>query len=57
MAAALLAMARVLGGDGFGADALLLLCFAAMLPWNALGFWNALVGLLISTAAGTRSVS
>ena len=48
MAAALLAMARVLGGDGFGAaDALLLLCFAAMLPWNALGFWNALVGLLI----------
>ena len=36
MAAALLAMARVLGGDGFGvADAILLLCFAAMLPWNA----------------------
>jgi membrane glycosyltransferase len=48
VAAALLAMARVLGGDGFGvADAFLLLCFAAMLPWNALGFWNALVGLLI----------
>ncbi|HEX6010708.1 MAG TPA: glucans biosynthesis glucosyltransferase MdoH [Geminicoccaceae bacterium] len=48
VAAALLAMARVLGGDGFGvADAVLLLCFAAMLPWNALGFWNALVGLLI----------
>jgi membrane glycosyltransferase len=48
VAAALLAMARVLGGDGFGsADSILLLCFAAMLPWNALGFWNAVVGLLI----------
>jgi membrane glycosyltransferase len=44
--AAVLAMARVLGGDGLGvADSVLLLCFAAMLPWNTLGFWNALVGL------------
>ena len=38
MAALMLAMARVLGGDGLGVvDALLLLCLAAMLPWNVLG--------------------
>lgn len=38
-------MARLLGGDGFGpADGVLLACFAAMLPWNVLGFWNAAVG-------------
>lgn len=44
--AALLAMARVLGGDGLGpADAVLLGCFAATLPWNLLGFWNAAAGL------------
>jgi membrane glycosyltransferase len=46
--AALLAMTRVLGGDGLGAvDALLVLCFAAMLPWNVLGFWNAAIGLAL----------
>ena len=41
-------MARVLGGDGLGVgDAVLLLCFAAMLPWNVIGFWNAAIGLAI----------
>ena len=35
MLAAFAAMARVLGGDGLGVgDTVLLLCFAAMLPWN-----------------------
>ena len=35
----------MLGGDGLGAaDGVLLACFAAMLPWNVLGFWNALIG-------------
>lgn len=46
--AALLAMARMLGGDGLGAaDVTLLLCFALMLPWNLLGFWNAAIGLAL----------
>ena len=44
----LLAMARILGGDGLGAsDLILLACFAAMLPWNVIGFWNALIGFTI----------
>lgn len=48
VAAALLAMARLLGADGLGAvDAVLLLCFAAMLPWNVMGFWNAMIGLVL----------
>ena len=48
MAALMLAMARVLGGDGLGVvDALLLLCLAAMLPWNVLGLWNAVIGFAI----------
>ena len=48
MLAAFAAMARVLGGDGLGVgDAVLLLCFAAMLPWNVIGFWNAAIGLAI----------
>ena len=46
------AMARILGGDGFGAvDATLLCCFAAMLPWNVIGFWNALIGFTILFAS------
>ena len=45
MTGAILAMARVLGGDGLAvSDLVLLLCFAAMLPWNVIGFWNAVIG-------------
>jgi membrane glycosyltransferase len=45
---AMSAMARILGGDGLGTgEVVLLACFAAMLPWNLLGFWNALIGLII----------
>lgn len=47
-AAAVLAMARLLGGDGLAAtDLVLLVCFAAMLPWNVVGFWNAAIGLAV----------
>ena len=54
--AALAAMARVLGADGLGvADIVLLCCFAAMLPWNVIGFWNAVVGFAI-LCAEPRSV-
>lgn len=46
--AALAAMARVLGADALGlGDLVLLACFAAMLPWNVIGFWNALIGFAI----------
>ncbi len=42
---ALLAMARLLGGDGLdAADGALLACFAGLLPWNILGFVNATIG-------------
>jgi membrane glycosyltransferase len=45
---ALLVMARTLGADGLGfADFVLLACFAAMLPWNVIGFWNAVVGFAV----------
>src|SRR5262245_26054402 len=43
--AALLAMARLLAVNGVGrVDIVLLGCFAAMLPWNVIGFWNAVIG-------------
>lgn len=46
-------MARLLASDGLGwADVALLLCFMAMLPWNVIGFWNAVIGLLL--LCGTR---
>lgn len=45
---ALLVMAHLLGADGLGlADFVLLVCFAAMLPWNVIGFWNAVVGFTL----------
>ena len=48
MAAALFAMTRVLGAAGLAvSDVVLLACFAAMLPWNVIGFWNALVGFAL----------
>ena len=43
---ALTVMIRLLGADGLvAADMILLVCFAALLPWNVIGFWNALIGL------------
>ncbi len=45
---ALVVMARVLGAGGLDvAGFVLLACFAAMLPWNVIGFWNAVVGFAI----------
>lgn len=50
--AAVAVLARLLGGDGMGlVDIALLLCFIAMLPWNVIGFWNALIGLLLLCGA------
>ena len=55
--ALLAAMARILGGDGLGiTDWVLLACFAAMLPWNVIGFWNALIGFAI-LSAGTDALA
>lgn len=53
VAAMPLLLARLLGGDGaLGmADLVLLACFAAMLPWNALGFWNAAIGFALLHAS------
>jgi membrane glycosyltransferase len=47
--AGLLALAaRALSAGGFGAtDALLLFLFALILPWTAVGFWNAVIGFVI----------
>ena len=53
--AALLAMARLLAANGVGpVDIVLLGCFAAMLPWNVIGFWNAVVGFGLLTFAAIR---
>ncbi len=50
--AALLAMVRLLAANGVGpVDIVLLGCFAAMLPWNVIGFWNAVVGFGLLTFA------
>ena len=41
-------MAATLSPGGIdGWDALILACFALTLPWTAIGFWNALIGLVI----------
>ncbi len=46
--AALGLMVWTLQAGGFdGLDALLVLCFAMTLPWTVIGFWNAVLGLLI----------
>jgi len=47
--AALLGLAGyALSADGIGvADVLLLLCFAAILPWTVIGFWNAVIGFSV----------
>ncbi|MEA3639668.1 MAG: glucans biosynthesis glucosyltransferase MdoH [Lamprobacter sp.] len=46
--AALGLMIWALQAGGFdGLDVLLVLCFAMTLPWTVIGFWNAVIGLLI----------
>ncbi|MBK1617264.1 glucan biosynthesis glucosyltransferase H [Lamprobacter modestohalophilus] len=47
-AAALGLMVWTLQAGGFDwLDALLVLCFAMTLPWTVIGFWNAVIGLVI----------
>jgi membrane glycosyltransferase len=47
--AAILSLAGyALSAGGLGlADGFLLLCFAAVLPWTVIGFWNAVIGFCI----------
>ncbi|WP_201243524.1 hypothetical protein [Halochromatium salexigens] len=41
-------MAWTLRAGGFDwLDALLMFCFAMTLPWTVIGFWNAVIGLLV----------
>ncbi len=41
-------MAATLSPGGIdGWDALILVCFALTLPWTAIGFWNALIGMVL----------
>ncbi len=52
-------MAATLSGNGFDAwDAAITACFALTLPWTAVGFWNAVIGLgllrLAPASIGTR---
>jgi membrane glycosyltransferase len=45
-------MVWTLSAGGFDVtDAVLILLFAMTLPWTAIGFWNALIGLVIMRAA------
>ncbi|MFS8036926.1 glucans biosynthesis glucosyltransferase MdoH [Xanthobacter sp. AM11] len=48
LAAVLAAVIRLGASGGFSAaDAALVLCALAITPWNAIGFWNAAVGLVL----------
>lgn len=48
IAAAMTLMTAALGHDGLDAlDVVLALLFALTLPWTVVGFWNALIGLLL----------
>jgi membrane glycosyltransferase len=48
MAAAVAALVYVLAADGLGAiDLLMLAAFLVTLPWTVIGFWNAVIGLLV----------
>ena len=52
IALALLLMVWTLQAGGFdGLDTLLVLCFAITLPWTVIGFWNAVIGLLVMRLA------
>ena len=49
MAAMLLLIAKALSPGGIGvADTVILVLFGLILPWVVIGFWNAVIGLLIS---------
>ena len=51
MAALMWLLAAVLGADGLSVvDMLMLLAFTVTLPWTVLGFWNAVIGLVILRA-------
>jgi membrane glycosyltransferase len=46
-------MAYALGGDGLDAvDTVILAAFVITLPWSAVGFWNAAIGLLLMLRPG-----
>jgi membrane glycosyltransferase len=48
IAGALGLMAFALSGDGFDSlDLLILVMFAATLPWSVIGFWNATIGFFV----------
>ncbi|MEZ5847660.1 MAG: glucans biosynthesis glucosyltransferase MdoH [Geminicoccaceae bacterium] len=41
-------LAYILMADGLGIlDVVMMICFAATLPWTVIGFWNALIGLAV----------
>lgn len=53
IAAVLWLMARTLAPGGLSAvDMVLLALFAVTLPWTVIGFWNAMVGLVVMRFAG-----
>lgn len=55
IAAAGYALARVLGDDGWSvADIVIFAAFLVAMPWTALGFWNALIGLVLLHAPWAR---
>ena len=42
------ALVHVLGAGGWTlVDILMLVCFLVAAPWSVLGFWNALIGLVV----------
>lgn len=50
LAAVMYGIAQVFGGDGLDwLEIAILGCIAVSAPWTILGFWNALVGLIIAT--------
>ncbi len=49
-------MVAALAGNGFDPwDWVLTLCFALTLPWTVIGFWNAVIGLLLMRRPGPAS--
>lgn len=45
---AVFAFGSLMAGDGFSwFDGLMLTCFAVTLPWVIIGFWNAVIGLIL----------
>jgi membrane glycosyltransferase len=51
-------MVATLGGDGLDAwDWAILACFLITLPWNLVGFWNAVIGLVLMRSARLRAAA